>query len=398
MTSELKKAKFCGIDRFTSTPPDGFTKEQCANFMMSWCNNNFKNPNCVSYFSNPGTPNYTQNLERYCSGVTDPNNIDADMKNACSCHYTQQVYENYMLDRVKGVKNPDVIASIKSFNTAAPSCKFPDCGRNTAIPQWNRPVQCPTVNIQNCINTFSAEIGELGGNIRSTATNNCIQGSNVTVNQGGGKSLAQEKDESIITTSFILLILAIFAALWTIILGLVFKNMIVIVISAFVTLSLLLGSYLVKSKTVLDTTTTGTRKIQTAKAAITEPSIVTLLKNEKSNMCLDVTDVEAYGKLIDTPCKNLPSQKYILEPSMQRISVNSLPSLCIDDVISSKPLEQKLQVYDSIPGSKNQTFVYNSQTKQIENTSKNLCISSGNDGFYYLDVCKDVAEQKFDLI
>jgi len=172
--------------------------------------------------------------------------------------------------------------------------------------------------------------------------------------------------------------------------------MIVIVISGFVTLSLLLGSFLVKSKTVVDSKTTGTKKLQTAKA--TGPPVITLLKNEKSNMCLDVTDVEAYGKLIDTPCKNLPSQKYMLEPSVKRISVNSLPTLCIDDVISSKPLDQKLQIYDNIPGSKNQTFVYKRETKQIENTSKNLCISRGNDGFYYLDVCKDVEEQKFDLI
>lgn len=397
MTSELKKTKFCGIDKFTTTPPDGFTKEQCGEHMMNFCNNNFNNQNCISYFSNTGTPDYTQNLEKYCSRITDPNNLSADMKNACACHYPQKVYENYMLKQIEGVKNPDVIASIKSFNTSAPSCKFPDCGRNTAIPQWRRPVQCPNVNIQNCINTFNAEIGDLKGNIRSSAVNNCIQGSNVTVNQGGGgKSLSEEKDESVASKSFILLILAIFAALWTIILGLVFKNMIVIVISGFVTLSLLLGSFLVKSKTVVDTKTTGTKKIQTAKA--TGPPVVTLLKNEKSNMCLDVTDVEAYGKLIDTPCKNLPSQKYLIEPDIQRISINSSPNLCIDDIISTKPFEQKLQIYDNIPGSGNQTFVYKKETKHIENTSKNLCISRGEDGYYYLDVCKDVTEQKFDLI
>jgi hypothetical protein len=139
-TTERKKAKFCGIDKFTTTPPDGITKEQCGDFMMNFCNNNFNNQNCISYFSNPGTPDYTQNLERYCSGITDPDNLSSDMKNACACHYPQKVYENYMLKRIEGVKNPDVIAAIKTFNTAAPSCKFPDCGRNTAIPQRARPV------------------------------------------------------------------------------------------------------------------------------------------------------------------------------------------------------------------------------------------------------------------
>lgn len=400
-TTERKKTKFCGTNNFTDPPP-GFTKEQCPDHMEATCRSNgFNNKDCISYYKRKGTRDYTSDLTNFCRNYN-TNTTDQDMKNACACHLPSSVYKKFHEKFLDGVTDPNVIATIKKFSSAAPSCNYPDCQSGTAIPQHNFNSPCPNNYILNCINQFTADIGEFGGReLNNKQKNECYQnadGGNITINKSDGNSASDNKEESITTLSFILLILAIFAALWTIILGLVFKNMIVIVISGFVTLSLLLGSFLTKKKTVIDSKTTGVKRIQTAKSAMISPSTVTLLKNEKSNMCLDVTDVEAYGKLIDTPCKNLPSQKYILEPSMQRISVNSLPSLCIDDVIATQPLEQKLQIFDNIPGSKNQTFVYNSQTKQIENISKKLCVSRGNDGFYYLDVCKDVAEQKFDLI
>lgn len=402
MTSNIKKTKFCGTGQFTD-PPAGFTKEQCPAHMEATCRSNgFNNKDCISYYKTKGTRDYTSDLTNFCRNYNPNTTTDQDMKNACACHLSSSVYKKFHEKFLDGVTDPNVIATMKKFSSAAPSCNYPDCQGGTAIPQHNFNSPCPNNYILNCINQFTADIGELKGNVDNKQKNECIQnadGGNITINKSDGNSASDNKEESITTLSFILLILAIFAALWTIILGLVFKNMIVIVISGFVTLCLLLGSFLTKKKTVIDSKTTGVKRIQTAKAAsMISPSIVTYLKNEKSNMCLDVTDVEAYGKLIDTPCKNLPSQKYMLEPSIQRISANSLPTLCIDDVIATQPLEQKLQIFDNIPGSKNQTFVYKRETKQIENTSKNLCISRGNDGFYYLDVCKDVAEQKFDLI
>lgn len=400
MTDDIKKTKFCGTNNFTNPPP-GFTEVGCPTHMEARCRDRgFNNKDCISYYKRKGTTDYTSDLTNFCKDYN-PNTTDQDMKNACACHLPSSVYKKFHKKFLDGVTDPNVIASLKTFSSSAPTCNYPDCQGGTAIPQHDFTSTCPSVNILNCINEFRADIGELKGNVDNKQKNQCIlnaDGGNVTINESGSNSASDKKEESITTLSFILLILAIFAALWTIILGLVFKNMIVIVISGFVTLSLLLGSFLTKKKTLIDSKTTGVKRIQTAKSAIISPSVVTLLKNEKSNMCLDVTDVEAYGKLIDTPCKNLPSQKYMLEPSVQRISANSLPTLCIDDVISSKPLDQKLQIFDNIPGSKNQTFVYKRETKQIENTSKNLCISRGNDGFYYLDVCKDIAEQKFDLI
>ena len=194
--------------------------------------------------------------------------------------------------------------------------------------------------------------------------------------------------------------IAVFFMLITIVLGIAFQNIIVIVVFSIITLSLLLASFLTRQKTVsavTQTQTKGRSSVTIARSTAALPSTV-VFKNEKSNMCLDVTDVTSYSKVVETACNNLPTQKFIIESSNERILVNSLPSLAIDDIFTKTPYQQKLQIYENLSNNPNQSFVYNKNTKQIENPSKNMCMTRGDDGYYYLDTCKDVVEQKFDLV
>lgn len=400
MSEDQIKAQFCG--NLTTDKPSGFTKEDCAGFMINYCRPNYANQSCINHYKENKSYLNTSELENFCRLNA---NVNTELvKQACACHYPSSVYTNYLLKQVEGVTDKAALTSLKMAAGFGPTCSYPDCQAKRGIPRRDPPT-CPPINIQNCINAFNTTVGgSFQGRVDSRQYNQCVQqlgSGNVNIDNRGVSDKEEQKEAAnlnlLLNKSFILLVISIFALLITIILGIAFQNMIIIVISSIVTLSLLLASFLTRQKVdVSQTQTKGKTTIQKAKSS--GPPIITLLRNEKSRLCLDITDVNAFDKIIDTPCDNLPTQKFILESSNERINVNSSPNLTFDDIYTSVPYQQKLQIFDSIPNNPNQSFVYNKNTKQIENTSKNMCVSRGDDGFYYMDLCKDIVNQKFDMI
>ncbi len=393
----LQKAQFCG--QIISTAPPGFTREQCGVFMPDYCkSNSYANDSCIGYFQK-NKLNITTDLENFCKNKT--TSKDDKIRKACACHFPKEFYEKYMLERVGNITDENVKQALLRHASSGPKCSYPDCMNAQGIPLFNEPV-CPDTPLQICINNFNTSAGGSiqGSKIDSTQLNQCVQNTGSgSVNVRQGNVPPQREDTTGITKSVVFLMIAVFFMLITIVLGIAFQNMIVIVVFSIITLSLLLASFLTRQKTVSAVTQTQTKGKSTVTIArsTARPSTV-VFKNEKSNMCLDVTDVTSYSKVVETPCNKLPTQKFIIEPTNERILVNSLPSLAIDDILTKIPYQQKLQIYENLPNNPNQSFVYNKNTKQIENPSKNMCMTRGNDGYYYLDTCKDVVEQKFDLV
>ena len=175
----------CGASSDTTNPNNTCTTSQ---IMKSYCNaGNLATDVCKGWCL---TNDCDEDIEKYCFAdgtYAKQKTLYTDNPKICSCFMPLDFYEK--LDKERYGDTPGGNALVKALKDqgvymSKPECSNPQCKRaGTTVSHHNfKQGECPSINIQNCINTASTTVGSAFADIGVEQAIKCTQDVKTTNN------------------------------------------------------------------------------------------------------------------------------------------------------------------------------------------------------------------------